>query len=103
MTRLHQEEWLHHPRTVPGQDPYAVIRIPNHEPWMADAACDRSMDPDAWFDPEEIAAALRVCRRCGVRAECLAFATSADLEGVWGGTIRTHRHRRRQQKGTTTP
>jgi WhiB family redox-sensing transcriptional regulator len=60
--------------------------------WRLVAAC-RAADPDLFFPPsasgrsvEQIAQAKRICARCTVRAECLAFALRArHAHGVWGG------------------
>lgn len=75
------------------------------QPWELDALC---REPDyadlVWFpergqDPRP---AQAVCARCTVRAECLAFALDAEIEGgVWGGETavglrRLGRDRRRQ-------
>jgi WhiB family redox-sensing transcriptional regulator len=36
--------------------------------------------------------ALRICDRCGVTEQCLAFAISNDEQwGIWGGLSRTER------------
>ncbi len=60
--------------------------------WRAHGAC-LSADPDLFFPVSSRGASHRqqeqakgVCRRCGVRAECLAFAVKTrQVHGVWGG------------------
>jgi WhiB family redox-sensing transcriptional regulator len=55
--------------------------------WRTRAAC-RGADPRV-FDAETAAdaeEAKKVCRRCPVRSDCLAFALRVGAEcGVWGG------------------
>lgn len=61
--------------------------------WMAHAACVDS-DPNVFFPHRRdgIAAAVAICDRCPVRAECLAYAIERpSLTGVWGGTAATAR------------
>jgi WhiB family redox-sensing transcriptional regulator len=42
-------------------------------------------EPD---DTETIEKAIRVCRRCPVRQECLSYARRTGTEyGVWGGVF----------------
>lgn len=61
--------------------------------WRSRAAClDDQVDP-AWFDMDGAGVlpveAMRVCRGCPVRTECLDAALSvqvSDDAGVWGGT-----------------
>ena len=36
-------------------------------------------------NPEDLAVAERVCRRCPVRADCTGYALSAPVWGFWGG------------------
>lgn len=61
--------------------------------WPIMAAC-RKGDPDALFvSGKRQNDAKRVCRRCPVRYECLAYALDRRVEhGVWGGM--TERERR---------
>lgn len=62
---------------------------------LAGACRGPGIDPRWWYSdplsPQE-AAALRVCSRCDVRAECLAHAVTHDEYGIWGGV--TERERR---------
>jgi WhiB family redox-sensing transcriptional regulator len=68
------------------------------EAWRALAMCAQT-DPEAFFpgkgrSPRD---AVKVCQRCQVRAECLAWAVEHDVRfGVWGGT--TARDRRRMRR-----
>ncbi len=61
--------------------------------WITDAACLGMLDDDIWFQPGRgnvPVEALRICRGCPVRAECLDDALSSNDptrdDGVWGGT-----------------
>ncbi|WP_369250838.1 WhiB family transcriptional regulator [Streptomyces sp. R41] len=66
--------------------------------WLRSAACAEA-DPDLFFPVgtkgpalEDIAAAKRVCSRCPVTSECLAWALSnRQTSGVWGGTCEEER------------
>jgi WhiB family redox-sensing transcriptional regulator len=57
-------------------------------------------DPEAFF-PEKGGSsreAVRICQRCEVRPECLAYALAHDERyGVWGGL--SERARRRLRRG----
>lgn len=63
------------------------------EHWTDHAAC-RGVDPELFFPvstrgpaQEDVAEAKRVCARCPVAAECLAWALRAgESAGIWGGT-----------------
>lgn len=60
--------------------------------WRHEAAC-RAEDPELFFPIgntgpalTQIEEAKKVCRRCGVCDECLAWALEAGQDhGVWGG------------------
>jgi WhiB family redox-sensing transcriptional regulator len=76
-------------------------------PWAERALCAQA-DPDAFF-PEKgqhavAKTAIRICRACPVRAQCLDFALSgADTwggiaTGIWGGTTPAQRNQLRQQR-----
>lgn len=64
--------------------------------WMRDSVC-LDEDPEIFFPPgpsaqAHIDAALAVCRRCPVQAECLGVALAdSSLLGVWGGTTERER------------
>ncbi|MCX4903560.1 WhiB family transcriptional regulator [Streptomyces sp. NBC_00878] len=81
--------------------------------WLWSAACAEE-DPELFFPvgttgpaQRDIAAAKRVCARCPVAGQCLAWALATEqTSGVWGGTaeeeraallrtVRRHRTRRR--------
>jgi hypothetical protein len=52
------------------------------------APCQTSPVPDAWFESRGplLEEAQKACGGCGVRAECLAYAVTAEeSDGVWGG------------------
>lgn len=65
------------------------------EKWRRDALCAET-DPDAFF-PEKggnTTDAKKVCAQCGVRAQCLDYALSADERfGIWGGLSTAERDR----------
>jgi len=86
-------QWLDHPRTAVTHEPHAAVQIINRATWMQSAACHPTGLPDAWFSnphPNDLdtRAALRVCRGCSVRKDCLEYALAAEdpPRGVWGGT-----------------
>ncbi|MCF4135841.1 WhiB family transcriptional regulator [Streptomyces sp. Tue 6430] len=66
--------------------------------WLRRGACIGE-DPDLFFPVgtsgpalRETADAKRVCGRCPVTADCLAYALeSGRLSGVWGGTDEAER------------
>ena len=65
-----------------------------------DAALCIQVDGDLWF-PEKghadhATAALRICMRCPVRAQCRDLGTGEDF-GIWGGVNRHRRHRNSRQ------
>ncbi|MEV0219613.1 WhiB family transcriptional regulator [Streptomyces sp. NPDC050704] len=61
--------------------------------WLRSAAC-ADEDPELFFPVgttgparQEIAAAKRICARCPVTGQCLAWAlATGQTSGVWGGT-----------------
>jgi len=61
--------------------------------WMAEANC-RSSDPDLFYptatgrwSEKQVRIAMRVCRECRVRIECLTWAFEIDdRHGILGGT-----------------
>jgi WhiB family redox-sensing transcriptional regulator len=77
------------------------------QPWMRDALCATDPNPDFWFpDPEDTAEirqlktaeAIRVCKHCPVRGQCLewAFATG-DEWAILGATTKGQRTRTRRR------
>ena len=80
------------------QDPIEQLQ---DQDWRALALCAGS-DPDLWFAAGalEHKLAKRVCRRCPVRSECLAYAMDAPIDhGIWGGMTERERRRYRRQAG----
>lgn len=68
--------------------------------WYQQAKC-RLVDPAIFFPDKHanahtIKSAKQVCARCPVISECLAYALTADVEGVWGGTVQRERNRMRR-------
>lgn len=80
--------------------------------WREKAAC-LDMDTELFFPIgasgpalDQIEQAKAVCRRCGVIAQCLAWAIKTNQhDGVWGGQSEDERrtHRRRQQRRRADP
>jgi WhiB family redox-sensing transcriptional regulator len=67
--------------------------------WMADALCIEYAHIVDFFPRSEAACApaVAICRRCLVRAECLAFALGDPVTvryGIWGGTTPKERKSR---------
>jgi WhiB family transcriptional regulator, redox-sensing transcriptional regulator len=77
---------------------------------IAQGACSASgLSPDDWYPVSapaaaarhEAAAALAVCARCPVRAECLELALrhwTVGQHGVWGGTVPAERQELRSAR-----
>ncbi|HLA66551.1 MAG TPA: WhiB family transcriptional regulator [Acidimicrobiia bacterium] len=85
-------------QTPPPTDSFMVDL--EERPWAAYASCRRA-DPELFFpvDDEDAEAAIKICRGCAVREECLGWALDSRIRyGVWGGT--TERDRRRLQRRT---
>lgn len=63
------------------------------------------VDPEVFFpkqsQPEYSEPAIAVCRRCPFLHECLAYALTHDVDGVWGGTTAVQRDRLRDKHGIT--
>jgi WhiB family redox-sensing transcriptional regulator len=74
--------------------------------WRHHSAC-RDEDPELFFPEvkhgEPVARPKRICQRCPVSSDCLAWALSTRQEfGVWGGMSSGERRaalRRRAQVG----
>ena len=72
--------------------------------WWDLAAC-RTADPELFFPVTEsgpgvrqVARAKAMCADCGVRLQCLDFATTTrQAHGVWGGTTETERQLHRSR------
>ena len=77
------------------------------QPWMIQALCASDPNPDFWFpDPEDepeirqlkTAEAIRVCRRCPVRSECLQWAfETGDEWAILGAKTKGQRTRTRRR------
>lgn len=78
-------------------DPAPVVPAPD---WSK-ALCPQT-DPEAFF-PERGGStrdAKRICQRCEIRPECLAWAVATgQAHGVWGGLSERERRRLRHQAG----
>lgn len=63
-------------------------------PWMKDAAC-KGTNPDPYFSRDNIdkVSAIKVCKTCPVRGDCLDYALVFDLDGIWGGLTDLQRNR----------
>jgi WhiB family transcriptional regulator, redox-sensing transcriptional regulator len=62
--------------------------------WTARARC-RNDDPERFFvrGAANARPAIRICQRCPVKDDCLAYALEHEIDfGVWGGL--TERQRR---------
>lgn len=77
--------------------------------WVELARC-REVEPETFFpmkspgrhgDNDYWRDAVRICSRCEVKAECLAYVmsweTTADSYGVWGGTTAEQRNEMRRK------
>jgi hypothetical protein len=74
----------------------------NRPPWHRDALCLEHPEVEFFVDATgDMGPAKRLCARCPVREECLAYALARpSLDGVWGGTSKRARARmRRRQSG----
>ena len=81
-----------------------IASIVADQPWAAGALCAQT-DPEMFYPPagEKALEAKRICSRCEVRDECLAYALKhVEMHGVWGGkssherrTMRTESRRNR--------
>ncbi|GAA2653452.1 WhiB family transcriptional regulator [Nonomuraea recticatena] len=64
-------------------------------PWWSLAACAGS-DPDLFYPPHGAASpeAMRICRACPVRTECLIHCLlHGETYGIWGGTTEAERRK----------
>ena len=72
--------------------------------WQERALCAQT-DPEAFF-PEKGGStreAKRICARCEVKAECLAYALEHDERyGIWGGLSERERRRLRGARPVVT-
>lgn len=47
--------------------------------------------PEAFHQGDRVSEAKAVCGRCVVRLDCLAYALTWPVQGVWGGTTHLER------------
>jgi WhiB family redox-sensing transcriptional regulator len=62
--------------------------------WQDDALCAQTA-PDM-FTPvtgESTTTPKKICALCTVRTQCLEYALTHDVEGIWGGTTRRERRK----------
>ncbi len=58
--------------------------------WMKDAACTNNKEAN-WFPEKpgrtpETTLAIKICKECLVKQECLDYAVARpELSGIWGG------------------
>lgn len=57
-------------------------------------------DPGGKTDAFE---AKELCSRCTVQVDCLRFAMSTAVDGIWGGTTARERQEMRRKMGTSLP
>ena len=55
--------------------------------WFALALCrGLPLDPDPFFEPDDLSTAKAICMACPVQAECLRDGLAGDVaDGIWGG------------------
>ena len=93
--------------------PHRNFMASGPQPWMWEAACATSADPDLFFPREQRdprnGEAKRVCAHCPVKSECLEYSLVTREEfGVWGGLDEWERRalldkqRRQHQRDTAT-
>jgi WhiB family redox-sensing transcriptional regulator len=65
--------------------------------WQTLAAC-RGMGPELFFPElgESTAPARAVCAACGVLQECLDYALTSPMGGIWAGTSERGRRQLRR-------
>lgn len=67
--------------------------------WWSDAAC-KGLDQSIFFPErgQNSREAKKICARCDVRTECLAYALeNKESFGVWGGVTEKDRRKLRKQ------
>lgn len=98
--RLNNAGWgiTGHPLTLTPERAPVVDFLRSDLGWLDQGLCAQ-VDPEAHFPDEgggSVQSAKSVCRRCPVKAECLALAIERDEFGVWGGTTRGERRKMRR-------
>ena len=79
----------------PGTNDLTATAQSGADAWMLHARC-RGMNPSVFFptDGAGFEAARRICVECPVRAECLEYALTNQIDqGAWGGTSERERRR----------
>ena len=76
--------------------------------WMSGALCQDQPNDLLWFpDPKTPAGSLKqaksICRACPVQPECLHYAMTHRVYGIWGGLSETERSRLRGPRRSQTP
>ena len=84
-----------------------IPRLLAPESWMDLAVCPE-VDPELFFPDEgaitSLSAPVRVlCRSCEVRPQCLSYALTHHVEGIWGGFTERARARVRAQHRAGRP
>lgn len=74
---------------------FPSLPVADLEPWRADALCTQLVrsgdaEPHWWFPTVDrcpnAVAAIEICGRCPVAADCLAWARRVkEHDGIWGG------------------
>ena len=80
--------------------------------WMIRGLCAEEAHADLsvaeLFFPDpggknDAAEAKELCSRCSVRVDCLRFAMSTAVDGIWGGTTAKERQEIRRRIGAPLP
>jgi WhiB family redox-sensing transcriptional regulator len=85
---------------APGESETPLAALLRRPAWQARAAC-RGTGPDAFFVDRgaDTSAVAKLCARCPVAGECLAFALAdPNLKGHWAGTSERERIRLRRAR-----
>lgn len=58
------------------------------------------VDPEIFFPDKggTPTPALKICKACSARIECLTWALEHPVQGVWGGTTERERRKLRRRK-----
>lgn len=83
-----------------------TLTLPDRLPEWQDRALCKETDPEAWW-PEKGGStrdAKRICGRCEVQPECLAYALDNDERfGIWGGLSERERRRLKRRQAPPAP
>lgn len=86
----HYHRWQRTGRLTSSRDAGRLLapKLVPAAPQLTHAAC-MSADPEIFFDPDTVDAAVAYCDTCPVRAACLdwalSYGSSKDLDGIFGG------------------